>query len=524
MSEFSRAFLAVLGLSLPPSLALAQPQEPSVTAASDGSASVPAAAPAESTEPPRAPGRVIDARAAVRLALHNSPTLSVARIEHEKAKWGVTAEEGRYQFVFEADAGYTQATNPRLQPGDVLFSNTSRSAIVGAGLNRTFATGTTAEFRLQGERFENSFSGGFQNPLLNQASGFGSTMRLTLTQPILRGAGSSVGEVELRAARTSRVYAEKSERRVASQLVRDVLIAYYELWYATESIEIEQKALELARKQEAEALDRVQRGALAPADALTFSSRVAELEEAVVTAETNERTRALELLRLTGSQGKEGGSEVWMAEAGPDDLETPNRAELEAALRDDSVELAELEAQVQTARVRAEVAGDALRPKLDAEGYIESRGLGEAPDSAVARMGEFGWVTGHIGVTFELPLDQSRKEAERAAAQLAVSSAQASLRVARDRIASDASTGVMSADAARKRLKLAQRTRELAEKTFEAEQGRFRLGLAIPMQVQEADDTVRRARLREARARVDLANEQTNLQHLTGQLLDQFGS
>ena len=468
--------------------------------------------------------RAVGRRQIVELALRNSPQLDAARSESGSRNQAVLSEEGRFQIVFQADAGYTESTTPRLQPNDVVASNLSRSFVVGAQLSRSFAFGTTGVLRVQAERFENSFSGGFINPILNQASGFGSTARLTLTQPLLRGLGATVGEVELRAARSARTQAEKAQRRMASQLVRDVLLAYWELWYASEAVRIEREALDLAVAREQDAQARVGRGALAPADALTFATRVAELEESLVTARTNESSRALELLRLTGSAEEIPKSEEWAADSPPDELPTINQNDLQRAVLLDSVELAELEAQVQTARVRAEVAGDELRPRLDVDGFIETRGLGAEPASALSRASEFGWVAGHVGLTFELPMDSSRKNAARQSALLAVSTARANLRAARDRVESEAAQAWLAMKAAEQKLVLARTTRAIAQKAHEAARGRFELGLSITLQVQEAQENVRRAQLREARARVDVAAQATVLKHLSGALLGEFGT
>lgn len=464
---------------------------------------------------------VIDADSAVRAALEHSPSRAAATTQAEQARHQVSAEEARYQFIFEADAGYTQATTPRLQTGDTLSSNTSRSFLVGAQLSRQFALGTSAEFRVEGERYANEFDGGFVNPLLNQASGYGARMRLTLTQPILRGAGRTVGLQNLHTAEASRSQAESSARRVTSALVRDVLVAYGELWYATEARLIEEQSLTLAKAQEKDALDRVRTGSLAPADGYTFSTRVAELEESRVTAAASERARSLELQRLLGSGSR--SDRPLRAAAAPGTLAIPSSRELERALETNSVELAELEAAITEARVRAEVAGDSLRPRLDAEGYVESVGLGEDPGSAVSRSGQFGWVTGHVGLTFEAPIGGARKNAERAAARAAVHTAEANLKVTRDRIRAEAEISVTTAQAAEARLLLAERTRKLAERTFEAERNRYQVGSGLALAVQEADESVRRARLREARARVDLFTEQAKLQHVTGGLLVRFG-
>ncbi len=511
-------------------------QEPA--AADAPSAPAAASTPAPAAAPPASPSaagavakgpndatseRVLDARTAVTLALKQNPSLQGADLDVERAKQGVLAEEGRYPFIFQADAGYPRTDTPRLLAGNRVTSTPTRSYQAGTALRRTFASGGTAEARIEGERFEtdrstNTTVTGAQT---TQADGYGAAGRLSMSQPLLRGAGTDVGELGLRQARASRVAAEKARRRVASQLARDVLLAYWEAWYAGESLRIERAALELAQAQERDAKGRVSQGALASADALSFATRVAELEESISQAEANLEGRLIELRRLMANA--RGGAPLSVANSPPELLRSPTRAELEAGLGNDSIELAELEAQLQEKRIAADVAGDAQRPRLDVDGYVESRGVADELGGAFERAGQANWLTAHVGLTFEAPLDDSRRRAEKTQALLAVSSAEAALRDARERVAAGAAVGTTNEAAARRSLELAQKTLEITRQSQKAEEERYRLGLSIPVSVQQAGDDVRRAELREARAKVDLIEEQTRLLHYAGKLLEQYG-
>ena len=461
---------------------------------------------AQEATPPVAPAsaageRSIDAETAVAEALKNNADYKAAQLDVEKSVQSINAEEGRYPFVLFGDAGYTRSKTPRLAAGDTVTSTTSRSYTIGGGLRRTFPMGTTMEVRLQGERFENdasstSFGGGGVN-------GYGLTGRASVTQPLARGAGLRVGQADLRAARVGREAAMKSRVRTKSELVRDVLTAYWELWYATEALRIEQAAVVLAKRQEKEAQDKVSQGSVAPADVLSFSSRVAQLEESVVTAELSKEQRSLELARLMGSSG-DGATALAAATPPPPPGRNATRADLEASLKTGSVELAELEAQAKLARTKAEIAGESSRPRVDLEGYLESEGLSERVPKAAERAGQMKWVTAHIGLIFELPLDDSKGKAERTSALYAVRIAEQNLKAARDRIAAQASLSAANESAAVRRVSLAQKTLVVAVKTHEAERARFELGNSVPIQVQQAEDDVRRARLRVARAKVDL--------------------
>jgi outer membrane protein TolC len=456
----------------------------------------------------------IDATTAVRQALANNWNLKTASLDVERARQDVLAEEDRYPYIFGADAGVTRSESPRLAAGDSVSSSVSRSYTVGSALRRTFPTGTSGEIRLQGDRFENETQQGFSGSAVG--SGYGVTGRFSVTQPLLRGAGTRVGEAELRAARVSRALADRSKARMTSELIRDVLLGYWELWYAGESANIEAAALLLAQAQEKDANERVRQGALAPADVLTFTTRVAQLEESVVSAGIGKEQRSLSLGQLMGTMT--GAASLAASSAPPTSLTPASRGEIEAALRSGSIELAEAEAQVRLAKTRAEVAGEATRARLDLDGFVQTEGVSTGIPKAGSRAAQMGWLTAHVGLTFETPLTGARGDAQRNTAVLAVKIAEHNVRAARDRIASQAILAVSDQRAAERRHQLAERTLEVAKKAHAAEKERFELGEGLPITVQQAEDEVRRAQLRVARARVDLAQAEITVQHLSGRL------
>jgi outer membrane protein TolC len=474
----------------------------------------------ESADEAERPARRIEARSAVKRALTHNPAVRAAELNVAQTGQTVKAEEGRYPYILQADAGYTTREIPLLAPDDSVTTSLARSYTIGTAVRRTFPMGTVSEVRVQGERFDRDVIGVGVAQGRSLGEGYGITARATLAQPLLRGAGVRVGEVELRAARVSQALAEKTQTRLTSEVVRDVLVTYWELWYATEALGIERAALGLAERQHSDAQEQVTLGALAPANALVFETRVLQLQEAVVIADIVRRQRALELGQLMG--GPEDSDGYFAASEPTAGARTSHKA-LEAALRADSVELAELEEQVRLARTRAGVAGENVRPRLDVEAFMESQGVSEAIPRAAERAAEFSWITAHIGLVFELPLADARRQAEQTAAVLAVRIAEENLKAARNRIAAQAALAVANDTATRERLSLAERTLAAATRAYEAERLRFELGQSLPVQVLQAEEELRRARLRVARARVDVAQVEADVLHLLGKLLVRYG-
>ncbi len=525
----SPRFLYVLGPLLlgVPRLAWAENAAVAANAASTPEArTAPVAGNAVPGSPPTATSPASDASAArrpiskqqaVALALKQSPTLQLAKLDVKTAKQQVLGEQGRYPYHLNADAGITHSTSTQLRADDTVSSSSSESLDAGIGVRRQFAGGTLAEVRAENQYFHlNGQSAGFGvTPFA--ASGYGATLRASVTQPLLRGYGTRVGEAELRAARVAERASEKSYERTKSSLVGDVLSGYFELWYASRAVEIEKASLELAREQLEQARDRLIMGAISKVDLLSFQTSASELEESLLAAELSREQRSLQLSQLMGQTPLL--SDLYAST--PPELDPMNFDEktVASAMRNDSIELAELEQQVKLAKTRAEVAGENWRPQLDLEAWATSSGVSTEFPNAWARAARGRYWSAHGGIVFDLPLDDSAKRAEQMRAQLAVQSARQQLDVARARIASDAASAIASERTAHERLESARRTTAIANETYLAERERYQLGQTIVIQVQQAEAALRRAKLREARAQVDAAQARLILLHLTGQLL-----
>ncbi len=499
--------------------------QPSASTAEVGPAPAPSvAAPPTGTSgapiPSEAPreGEPLSSERAVARALANNPSLSATREDLRGAREQVRAERGRYPYAVLADAGFTRSQSPQLRADDSVAASTSRTLDVSLAVKKPFAFGGNAEVRATEQHFDrDSILAVTVSPFLPANTGHVATLKATVTQPFLRGFGTQVGEVELRAAQSAYEGAQRTVERTRSALVRDVLSAYYELWYASQALEIDRASLELARRQERQTAERVELGELALSENLTFQTRSAELEESVVASLLTRRQRSITLALLMGDSDARAAE--WVPADAPSVPEDEvSLAVVEQAIANESIELSELELQLRTAQVRAEVAGDAVRPRVDGSAYIQTNGLSTELSNAWARAGSLDWWSAYVGVSVELPTDMSRQYALAAQANANVASLQAQLVARRNQVASDALNALSTARAARERLTTAERTLAIAERSQAAAAGRFELGQAAAISVQQAEDDLRRARLRVARARVDIALQRVQLDHLSGAL------
>jgi len=484
---------------------------PGATARAEPGAGAAEAAPTELT-----------AEQAVWLALQQSPSFRSSALAYEQADARVRGEQGAFPWNFQADAGITHSESPTLgQTGDIVTSSTDTLG-GGAQLDKEFPTGTSLSLRVEGDRYDTDRPLTAQSgaiPSYGDQVGYDMAARATVTQPLLQGRGREIGLAPLRTARIARTQAERARDLAASELARDVLTAYWEAWYASRTVDLEREALKLAAEQRRAAEARRDAGALAPVEVLVLANHEAELQESLVSALGTVRQRRLVLDQLVGGRVAAAN----LVGDPPAEFRLPSEAALVESLETSSPELAELAERVRLAEEQAKTATEPYRARLDLESYAEARGLGDgALPPAVGQVARLAALSAPLGLVYRTPLDARQRSAARAEAALAVSMARSNLEAARQRVLASALTLTSQARTARAQYEAAKKTAEISEQLFRAEQQRFEAGTSTPLQVKEAEDSLRQSRQRVERARVDLALSAIQLQHATGELLERY--
>jgi len=448
-----------------------------------------------------------------------NPSLRAAAAELEQVSEAKRLEEGKFPYTFQADGNYTRSNTP-LWNGQSTQTSQGDTLVLGSQISRDFPTGTTATLRAAGQYSTSQYSTSTLESSALSTTGFfapyQTTLRLTLTQSLLSGYGTLVNQASLRAARISEQKQRKTLDRESSELLRDALLGYWEFWYNSKAVDIQVAALELAKVQQHEADLRVEHGQLAAADALKFRTQVATLTESLINAEATFSTSALELGRLVGittqaPMWKPGDEEPFLGEL-------PGNATILEKLRTQSPALAEQTEALRLAREKRQTAGDEYRAQLNAQTWVEAAGASGQVSPALRQTGTMNAVGVFAGLTFINTLDEKRLRASRAQAAQAVALAEANLAVTAQQLETTALQTRQKAEQARAIFQAASETQEVATKQAENERQRFALGASTPLDVQVAEDTLRQARLRVVRAKVDEIKARISLNHAIGEL------
>lgn len=473
----------------------------------------------------QAPARSLGEQDAVAAAVAQNPTLHVALLRATQDRHFLAAEQALYTPLFDASAGYTRSRAPSLF-GDGVRVGQSDVLEVGAGVTKPFDIGTVLSASVLGQRWTRSSStdaavlgGGASGP------GYALLGQLAVSQPLLRGSGRDVGLASLRQAKLSLGASELAAQETANALLSQVVSAYWELWLAAEVVEINEASRELSRVQQEQANQQVASGALAPASALPYATRVAELDEAVLGARTEVRQRELVLAQLLGRPDRVGDGYVAADSPAPPAEDEPAIAAATREALESSYARKQLQAQLAIAKDQLAIAGDPSRPRLDLDAWVQAQGLGNrSVPPAFEQLGKLEAVSAHVGLTFQAPLSDARRDAQVQAARTSTHIAERRLREIELSIRGSVASAIARRRAARERLELSGQTEKVARQQAEAERARFLAGSSIAISVQEAEDALRQARLRVQRARVDLVLADLELAALRGQLLPRYGA
>lgn len=460
-------------------------------------------------------------REAVQQTIEHNPTVRAAVTDVKRAAETLRAENARYRPKLLLDATGTNQNTPNLNTVGSTTTQLNQSLTLGAEVDQTFSWGTTLSLRVENKdyRSQGPLFGG-STDVFTLGPGYLLGAKLAVTQPLLRGFGDDVGLAALRTATLDKKESERARDESASTQLSTMLQAYWELWYAQRALTIDVEARAVAVQQRDEARLKVKAGSAADVDVLQYETRVAELDQTVLDATVTVRTRSVELARVLGSSDAQfdlSGAELPSVDSVEDTRALSSAEEASYSVKRAKVSL-------ERAQTTMKSAADSTRPRLDVSAWVQTQGLGnQSFEGTFTQLGQFTNVSGNVGLTFELPLSGEQHEAQVSSARLAVTSAEQSLEAALAQVRADTRTEVTNLSQASQKVSLAETTAEVSSRSADAQRKRLSAGTGTSLEVRQAEDSLRQARLSIERHKVDAVKAQVRLAHLTGDLLVKWG-
>ena len=441
----------------------------------------------------------------------------------------------------------TSRTQNRIVETDVQSARSVFDPSVDATPKLTFgrsdvfhADGVASESATEGEMaavfsgtlpFSTTYSASLSSDWLPELghSVFSNNLTLQLSQPLLRGRGSSIAQAQIESALLAADSSDQRLLRTIEETIARVETAYWTLGLG-ESIEVNardslMRAQELLRRNE----QLAELELLAEADLITARAGVQARQTTLVDAIRNREDAADALLFLV--YGREASSELralslsFRTEPPAEEVpELPAMPDLESQpiARRNDVRAARYD--VDESRVSLRLADNELLPDLDfVGGYTAwTQNVDGFTFWGVSRTGELQFGGWEAGAVFTFPIRNNAAKAAFAEATLAIERDQLNLSTVENTVRSEVRSAARGVTYAKEKLGQARFSTQLESQRYANGQEQLRLGLIDSFRLLQYELDVTAAELIESRALYSLANTIALYQLAVGEIDDKY--
>ena len=441
-----------------------------------------------------------------------------------------------------------------------VFGLVSHSAIYNTQFQKNFDLGTNLSVAWDNTR-SSSNADNFFNPYVQ------SSLALTISQPLLAGAGRFVNRRNIIIAENNRKIADLVFTQQAITTTTNTITAYWELAYAREYVNVTQQAVTVAEKLYSDNKKQLDIGTMAPLDVTRAESELATDRQNLIVAQTIQLQDELVLKNYISKDPL--ASNLISVEIIPTD-KPDSPASIVTASFDDAVkeafakrpDLQEQYYNLKNADVDVRATKNALLPTATLSAYYASQGLAGnsfttgtasviagqqivngsgvaipgyyipetvAPVTGVAKDGlstaqsqifHNDFPTYAAQLTLTLPLRNRAAQADNVHAQLVKRQMEAQTQQIKNIALLDVRNTTIAVEQGRAQVQAASKARELQQQTFDAERKKYELGASTVYNVILTQRDLITAQGTELRALANLAEAKANYERALGRTLE----
>jgi outer membrane protein len=464
-------------------------------------------------KPPVLPGmqtQDLTLEQAIQLALDKNIDLKVARINPVIQDYNLVTARAVFNPVLTASFNQNHNSSQSTNILDGVTTNlTGQTQSYQTALNKTLPWyGSTLGLSFSSNRTTTNSLNTTRNP------NYGGTVRANGSLPLLANFKIDNPRNALRTQVVQRQVADLQLTSTIENTKAQVRQGYWNLKATIEAIEIQRRALDLAKRSLSDSQIRVEIGTLAPIDTTQFETQVANSEQGLLAAEIAWRTQELAFKRLLVS--------------GPDDdlykltlhpLDSPGYTQLDpdipAAVQTAMANRTDIDIarkNIQVSKLNLEVTKNNTLPSLNLSGSYQLQGVGGPQFNrgtiiadggyldAIRSIGGFDAPTWIVGMQFNYPLGMASAKAALARAELQLQQGETNLKSTELAISTQVTQAGLNVQNTYLQFLAARKTREAREKNADAVTTRFDVGMATNFEVVTAQQDLTSSRLNELQA------------------------
>lgn len=373
---------------------------------------------------------------------------------------------------------------------------------------------------------------------------------LTVTHPLLRNAGLRVNRADIDRARLATTRAEAGEMLMAQTIVHDIILAYWDLLFASRDLDNKRRAATTTAEQHRRTQAEVTAGRKSQLDLDTIYQSLVARENDVVLAENILLDRSLTLRTLMGQDFMDRKVLGIIPTTDPQAI-SPAQVDLQAKIKQATEyhpQLKQLQIGLASQRIDELVAANKRLPQLDTRFTFSpsGRAIDAIPSADQGRPAVAGnWGTAFknffnkseniasqglladYSVRLELTLlwdiQNRAPKATHERILIEMRRAEAQLRRTQQNISMSVIRAVNAQRTAAARMAITGEAVRLAQSNLRAEEARNRVGRSTSYDILFRQDELAIAEFNALNAQIDYLRATVELQTLTGELLQSYG-
>lgn len=445
-------------------------------------------------------------------ALHSNPTLHVEWVNPAARAAAVLRERGTFDHVLNSQFLKTQRRTPSGTFFDAATSSYNDTNAFTLGLNRVTKEGTRYGFDLDVSRIVTNSRQRLFNP------SFPGEVLFSVAQPLLEGNGDDVQMVALRVAANDLAVSLEDLERVTEEIVVLAEVAYWELWFRLQDLEVRSFLLEQASGLVQDNRTRFEVGEVDRTELLEAQSAMSVRSEDVVRARGAVGEQIERLISLLGLFGPSGESHEIIPSDAPDltaitpvDLREMAKVALAERSERQSAMIA-----IGSRRMEARRAYNQRLPRADLTAAYGFNGLSQDLDKTLDQSFGSEFQSWNAGVVFEAPLENRRAKGEHLRLVAEQERARRNVAAVENRLIEESRVAGWRLNTNLERVTAARTAVRNANENLAAQEERFRIGLLRSFELLRFQEELALTRSREARAVADAVIARSQLDQATG--------
>jgi outer membrane protein len=474
---------------------------------------------------------------AVRLALESNVDINVERYGPYFSLWDVEKGRGVLNPSILFNTNVNRLVTPStsvLQGGDTVLDLNS---LYELAVRKPFEKGLDLDFSFSTRRARSS------SFFLSLNPAFGSNFGLTLTQHLLKDFGSISRGRFVRIARNSYGMSEEEFVVQTTEIVNNVLNAYWDLVFNDEDIKTREASKKLAEVILEHNKIQLEVGTMSSLDVVQAEAEVAAREEELVVSRHTRRLTEDQLKKLISSNPDPGLITATIEPLSKPDTPRAPADDINQAIRralEIRPEVKQMLLDQENRKINVDYTRNQLRPTLDLVASYSQNGLGGLGIVRDYSQGFFGapvigtvpggfgdsldslfsqrFVGYTVGFNFRLPIGNDEARSNNAQAQISLKQGEERLRSLRQKIALEVRDAYGRFEMNRARVDAAQITVRFADRKLQGEQEKYNMGASPTRSVIEGQRDLLVAQNRLLQAKLDMIKSRIAMDKAVGDI------